>query len=452
MMSRTEPYRDDYWRNAIAMVCDSSLFWMAMSFVGTTTVLPAFLATLTESEFVIGVGSGITRGAWLLPQILVASLVGRLRYRKPLIVGAAWASRPILPLIALIIWRFSAVAPTGTLVTVLSLFFILFAADAVVSVPWFDHLARTIPAERRGMVVGTGQVVGGLGGIGAGMLVRYVLGETSRWGYPANYAVVFAAGGALLMLSAIAISFISNPDCAPDGEHQVSPSLRDTLALLPTIVKDDHAFRRLIGVQLLATFVGVASAFYVLYATRVLGFTAGDTGIFVSAQVVGSVSAGLLLGYIQRRWGPLVHVRFQIAVAMGAPVLALLAGVLAPTSAVAVRAVYIALYAMLGIYLGGLSWPFFNWVLEYAREERRPVYIGLMNTIGAVTMLAPALGGWVVIRFSYPALFVLAAIFALLALGFSYGLPSTRKAVDGSEMQPVLSEGIAAPPGQSSSD
>lgn len=427
-MSENPESTPNYRRNAIAMMCDSSLFSMAMSFVGVTTVLPSFLATLTDSELIVGVGSGITRGAWLLPQLLVAGWVTRLTHRKPVIVGAAWASRPILLLLALIVWRYSTVAPTATLALVLAFLFVLFAADAVVSVPWFDHLARTIPARRRGIVVGVGQVIGGLGGIGAGALVRYVLSEGSRWSYPENYAVVFGVGGVLLMLSAVAISFISNPACKRDpGEHP--PSLKETLASLPTLLSGDRPFRRLVAVQLLAGFVGVASAFYILYAQRMLGFGEGDTGLFVSAQVAGSVTAGLLLGYIQNRWGPLAHVRIQIIVAMLPPGLALLAGPAAALSPAAVRAVYMTLYFVLGVHLGGFSWPFFNWILEYAQESRRPLYIGLMNTLGAVTMLAPVLGGWVVSTLSYPAVFALAAAFALLALVLSFGLPSTRAPV-----------------------
>ncbi len=414
-----------YRRNLIALICDSSLFSMAMAFVGTTTVLPAFLATLTDSELMIGIGSGITRGAWLLPQLLVAGVVTRLTYRKPLIVGAAWVSRPLLPLMALIVWRLSADAPGITLALVLTCLFVLFTADAVVSVPWFDHLARTISPRKRGMVVGGGQVIGGLGGIAAGALVRYVLSENSPWGYPENYAIVFGVGGALLMLSAVAISFISNPECRRDPT-ETPPSLGQTLASLPTLLAEDRPFRRLVAVQLLAGFVGVASAFYVLYGQRVLGFGEGETGLFVSAQVAGSVTAGLLLGYIQNRWGPLIHVRIQIIVAMLPPGLALLAGPAAALSPAAVRGVFLALYFALGVYFGGLSWPFFNWILEYAQETRRPLYIGLMNTLGAITMLAPVLGGWVVSVLSYPAVFALAIAFALLALGLSVGLPSTR--------------------------
>ncbi|MGI6367876.1 MAG: MFS transporter [Anaerolineae bacterium] len=427
MQDTTTLTRAQYTRNIIALVADSMLFYMAMSFVGANTVLPALLGMLTDSELVIGIGSGITRGAWLLPQLLVAGFITRMRRRRKLIVGAAWLSRPLMLVIALTIWRAAVPSPTLTIVVLLAVFFIFFSLDAVVSVPWFDHLARTISARRRGIVVGTGQILGGFGGIGAGAAVRYLLSAESPWSFPDNYALVYVAASGLLLLSSIAISFIADPDCTPaDGTS--APTPRENLRLLPTFLRDDRPFRRLIVVQLLLGFVGVATAFYVLYAQRVLGFTLGDTGLFVSMQVGGSMIAGVLLGYIQNRLGPLAHIRLQILLAVVAPLLALLAGAVSGLGGELTHWIYAALFLMLGVYIGGGAWPFNNWIMEYAAETRRPMYIGIANTLSALTMLAPVLGGLVVDRISYPAVFILALAFCALALGVSAGLPSTRAA------------------------
>lgn len=424
-MSQAAKTLPPYHRNAIALICDFSLFSMAMSFIGVTTVLPSFLATLTHSALIVGIGSGITRGAWLLPQLLVAGVITKLPYRKPLIVGAAWASRPILLLIAWAVWRYSVVAPGVTLALVLGGLFILFAADAVASVPWFDHLARTIPAQRRGMIIGAGQIIGGLGGIGIGALVRFVLSAESPWAYPVNYALIFGAGGVLLLLSAVALCFLSNPRFA-SAEASKRLSLGEQLRMLPALLTHDRPFRQLVGVQLLVGFIGVASAFYVLYAQSKLGLGVEDTGLFVSAQVAGSVTAGLLLGYIQHRWGPLKHIRLQIIIAIIPPMIALLAGSRGVGALPMVRVMYGALYFVLGIYMSGMGWPFFNWLLEYAPEAQRPLYVGLMNTLSAATMFAPALGGWVVANISYEAVFILAAVLGVFALVASRKLPSTR--------------------------
>ncbi len=65
--------------------------------------------------------------------------------------------------------------------------------------------------------------------------------------------------------------------------------------------------------------------------------------------------------------------------------------------------------------------------MEHAEEQQRPLYIATSNTIGAVFMLAPVLGGWLVSAFSYQAAFVCAIGFAVAALLLSTRLPCTRR-------------------------
>ena len=80
----------------------------------------------------------------------------------------------------------------------------------------------------------------------------------------------------------------------------------------------------------------------------------------------------------------------------------------------------------MGIYMSSTGWPYFNWILEHAPEMQRPLYIGIVNTLAALTMLAPVLGGWLT-EISYSAVFVTAMAFAALALVISTRLPDTRQ-------------------------
>jgi len=94
-----------------------------------------------------------------------------------------------------------------------------------------------------------------------------------------------------------------------------------------------------------------------------------------------------------------------------------------------------ALYFFFGLAWSSMSWPFFNWILEYAPDERRPLYIGLTNTLGALTMIAPAIGGLLVRCISYPSAFIASICFAVLAMVLSFGLPCTRQeATQGKEV------------------
>ncbi|MBC7234717.1 MAG: MFS transporter [Chloroflexi bacterium] len=420
----TEPVFKEYRHNALAFVLDSGFFHIAVTFIGATTVLPSFVAALSDSEVMVGLASGLISGGWLLPQLLVASAVAHLPRKKPLVVRAAWLSRPILLLVAFLVWQFGGQYPGVALAATMLGVFVFFVFDAVVSIPWFELLAKCLPARRRGRVVGTSQVLGGLGGIGAGIVVRYILGESSPLAFPSNYAFLFALGGLLFMVSAAFLMLIREPESHDLGNAPPTP--RQVLASMPGILLRDREFRRLILIKLLQGFASVANAFYVLHATRNLGLSLGDTGLFVSAQVLGSVTAGLLMGVVQDHWGPWAHIRLIIVLTALPPLVALGAQPLLGILGQQVLYVYISLFFFLGIATGSIGWPFFNWIMEHAQGPERPVYIGMSNTLSALVMLAPTLGGWVAKTFSYPAVFGLALGFILASWCLSAGLRNPR--------------------------
>ncbi|MBC7315620.1 MAG: MFS transporter, partial [Chloroflexi bacterium] len=408
-----------------AFCADVGLFYTAVTFISSTTVMPAFIGSLTRSEVIVGLASGLVSAAWLLPQLIVASLVARLPRKKPAILRAIWFTRPIILVLAWVVWRYTTVAPVATLAFTLFSIVFFFAGDAMASIPWFDVIARALPHRRRGTVVGIGQVLGSLGGVAVGFFVRYALGESSPWAYPANFAILFLIGGITFLLGGAALFFVYEPPSS--GAAHDAPPLKQVFASLPRIFKEDRPFRQLVLVKVIVGYVGGASAFYVLHATRNLGFNVRDAGTFISAQVIGSMTAGFLLGLVQGKWGPLVHIRLIIALAGLPPALALLATLLAPVAPGALQYIFPAIYFFLGIYMSGLSWPFFNWIMEYAEESRRPLYIGLMNTLTAVVMIAPTLAGWVARSVSYLAVFAGALGIAILSFFLSLTLVSTRR-------------------------
>ncbi len=416
-----------FTRNAIAFIADYAFFLFAMGFIGTGTVMPGLVAALTpHSEIYVGLLNALVSGLWLLPQMVIAGAVTRLPYKKPFIVLAALISRPVMLLTAAVVQLCGRSQPDLALLAVLVSFSIFFVGDAVASVPWFDVLSRTIPHRRRGRVMGAAQVLGGIMGIASGLGVRYVLSPGSPWAFPTNYAALFIISSIAMAGSTIALACLREPEPAV-VDHSV-PTARDVLAMLPRILVRDRPFLQLNITRLLYGFASVASAFYVLYATRHQGFSIEATGLFVSASVVGSLTSGLLMGAMQDRLGPLAHMRLSIVVAAMSPLLALATGPLfAGLGTGVLLPLYLLLYFFLGISGGSMSWPFFNWIMEYTTESWRPLYIGMLNTLGAITMLAPVLGGWIASTFSYPAVFWLALIFAGMAMLSSLPLLDPRK-------------------------
>lgn len=422
-----EPMPADYAWNARAFALDMGIFNTGMAFISSTTVIPTFVATLTDSEFMVGLASGVITGGWLLPQLIVASLVSRLPQKKPIIMRTAWLGRPLPLVIGLLIWLLGLNHPMLSVAVVLVGIFLFFVSDAVVSVPWFDLMAKTIPANRRGRVQGTAQVVGALGGFGVGFIVRHLLSEKSPLAFPNNYAVLFGCAALGFFASAIALSLIREPEAIVDVGARKVPSLKEVFSMMPRIMLEDRAYLRLVIVRIVSGFATMGSAFYVLHATRGLGLGQEVVGLFVSTQVVGTLLSGLLMGIVQDRWGPLVHIRLVIALSATSPLLALLLGALHPLLGNNILYPYLMVYVLLGISMGSMGFPYFNWIMEHVESSWRPLYIGLINTLSAILMLAPALAGWVAGSVSYPAVFWLCILFAGIGLALTLGLPCTRQ-------------------------
>jgi MFS family permease len=331
----------------------------------------------------------------------------------------------VMLLTALLIHFYGRSQPIIALLAILVSFSLFYFGDAVASVPWFDVLSRTIPGRRRGRVLGTAQVVGGILGIAAGLGVRFVLDPQGPWAFPTNYAALFVISTVAMFGSTIALMCLVEPP--PAKADDATPPIRKVIAMLPRILLRDRPFLRLNVTRLCFSFVGMGSAFYVLYATRQQGLGVEVTGLFVSAQVIGSLVSGLVMSVVQDRLGPLAHMRLTIVLSALPPLLALLAGMLFPSLGPGILPLYLVLYLLLGITTGVMGWPFMNWVMEYTSESWRPLYLGMSNTLGALAMLAPALAGWLAGTFSYTVVFVLSVVFAAVALVLSLPLLDTRK-------------------------
>ena len=121
-----------YRRNAIGFGSDMALFGVAMAFISSSTVLPAFIKALTQSEVLVGVASGLTSAAWMLPQLVVASLVAQQPRKKPIMVTAACIGRPLMLVLAAVIWLLGDRVPMVTVGITMATLFIFFVIDYLV--------------------------------------------------------------------------------------------------------------------------------------------------------------------------------------------------------------------------------------------------------------------------------------------------------------------------------
>jgi len=411
-----------YRRNAACLIADYVWFGVGMAMINGTTVLPSFVRHLTDSSVLVGLVGAIQTGGWLLPQIAAAGLVrGRARQKWFVVIPSA-IGRPTFWISAATVVVLGTRNP-GLTLAIFYLGFLLFSvADGMASVPWFDLFAKTIPTTRRGRVIGTAQVIYGILALGVGALIAYLLGPRSPLQFPNNYALLLFLSGLAFVVSLLAIALIREPARVMESPDSQRP--RDYIRSLWHILLHDRNFVRLVAAQLLLGYGAMAYPFYVIYATENLGVSSEAIGLFVLIQTVGGILGGALLGRLNEKRGSLAVVRTNIALGLVAPLIPLLAHALsASVSGVAMPYVFALVFLAIGMANSSVMLGFMTSYLEISAEVDRPVYIGLANTLNALTLLAPLIGGWIlqVTSYTYTVLFAASACCSALAF-----LPMTR--------------------------
>jgi MFS family permease len=408
--------------NLVAFMVDFVLFGVAISFVNPNTVMPAFVRTLTDSEPLIGLINSVLSATWLLPQLGVAAVITGKPRKKPYLIAAMFTGRPLYFLLGLAIWSGLARYPAAMLVAFFVCIGLFQMLDGMSAVPWYDMLARAVPITRRGRLLGTGQVIGGVLGIGVGALVSLIL-SAPQLPYPANFALLFVLSSLTLFPAAVALSLVREPEAPGAAEpHQAAAGLGEQLR---QVWARDRNFRRLVASQWLVGLLSLALPFYVLHATDVVKLPEAALGWFVSAQMVGGIIAGVGLGWLTERKGPRPAIWLGALMALLSPLLAL-ASHFAPGSLLAQA--YPLIYLLIGATNSSRMLGALNYVLESAPKERISLYVSLYNTLAGVLVPASFLGGVLLQATSYPILFGVTAAGVAAGLWLSLGLDVPHRA------------------------
>ncbi|MGQ9596539.1 MAG: hypothetical protein ACUVUS_03980 [Thermoproteota archaeon] len=75
-----------YRRNFLVLLIDWMSYGTAMNFVSLTTVLPAFVMSLTDSKIALGLLSTISVIGWNFFQLISAGRIERKKFKKPFLL------------------------------------------------------------------------------------------------------------------------------------------------------------------------------------------------------------------------------------------------------------------------------------------------------------------------------------------------------------------------------
>ncbi|MFC2095438.1 MFS transporter [Candidatus Bipolaricaulota bacterium] len=413
-ISSSEPH---VRRNALAFIGESALFGLGLVFASTTTVLPEFVSRLTGSAVLIGLIISLTEGAWRAPQLLFANWLANKPRKKIYLTRAGLIGRPAYLLMALALVLGIANTPTLAVVLFFVLHTMMFAAMSVDTLVWWDVLAKAIPSNRRGRILGYSTALRGVISIGVGLLIAYLLGDSGP-GFPSAYTICFAAGGACFMLSLVSWLFVVEPS-EPVVEKR--PTWAEYGRQIRSILRSSSAFRRLLTVRLLAGFNGLALGFFGLFGIAQLGFAPSTLGIFAMVQTVSGILAGLWFARVSERRGNHRIVQIATLISVTGPLVALIF-LIDPN--LLWRPLYGWTFVSIGVFQTAQFVGFASLNVDLAPPGQRTTYVGLFNTLSSLVIIWPAIGGWLLEKTSYDVLFGLTAGCLVIAHGASWFLPS----------------------------
>jgi len=302
------------------------------------------------------------------------------------------------------------------LVALLVLLFGFSFAGGVATIPFTDIWGKVLPATLRGRFFGHRQLWGGVMAVGAGYVVKHILGNPDL-SFPKNYGFLFLLSFAFIAVSYIGLSSVREPDGeVNDPTPQLSLFLKKSVRLL----WEDRNFGLLILTQLAVGFAAFAMPFYVLYGKNELHMAAEQVGILVGAQMAGGILSNLLWAHLSDRVGNRIVIILTAATATAIPLLALLC------SGAGWR-LLIAVFVFIGFSTSGGQIGFTNYLLEIAPGHLRPTYIALQGTLRGLTMALPVLGGLLIDASSYQATFLVTLGALIAGLLLSLGLKPVRK-------------------------
>jgi MFS family permease len=372
---------------------------------------------MTSSKVLIGLSGTMSNAGWFMPQLLVANLIGHLQRKMPVYIwsgvvrfGAIWA-------IAFLV----ALAGHSGGVLLLAGFFILYTAyslaGGVAGIPFTDIVARTIPPERRGAFFGARLAIGGVTAALAGIFVRGILKSKP---FPDSFAILFFVAAAIVTAAVVSFCLVREP-AGPFRETRMP--FKQFLARGPFLLKNVKSYRMLLVVRILLGVWGMALPFYIIYAREKYSLGPGDVGTLLFVQMVGMFLSNILWGYLSDHVGNKIVLELVSAVSIACPAIALLGATVIPSAPMLSIG---AIFFLIGASLSGIGLGYTNYMLDVSPADDRPTYLGFMNTFLSPVLLLSAVGGLVIEKSSYQALFAIALAAAAAALFFALQMEEPR--------------------------
>jgi signal transduction histidine kinase/predicted MFS family arabinose efflux permease len=426
-------------RNYLSQLVHGMLAMTGFRLVNAPTFVPAYLFLLSGSPTIVGLALATQHLGAFFSSVFGATAIEHRRKIVDLGLRYGWAMR--LSVLGLALAGFL-LPPDAALYAFALCLGMLGVFSGMQNVLWNVLLTKTIPADRRGSMIGLRNFLGGMTAsavayVGGKYLVEQnVLGN----GYASTFLLAFvltAAGLTLLYL-------VREPE-SPSVRAPVG--VRERLGDIPALL-NDRAFAMYFWAQSLATLGTLALPFYVIFVGKTETLTGETVGALSAALLVSQTTANLGWGWLADKLG------FK---AVFVPALLLWAG--ATVALIFAQDLSASMFCFVGIGAGyaGFLIAAQNMVLEFGSRDDLPMRIAMVNSAQSLVQVIGAVaGGAIAASLGFEVVFAAAALAMLAAAGmlwFYVREPRKRRplgevvvdAGEGFEMS-VGGDGAAFPP------
>ena len=414
--SQSQFAEEHFKRNFSLGVANGVLFNLAWAFTSGSTMLPLFISKLTSSNILVGLASTLEAMGWFLPQMAVAAVTLHQKNQMPLYIRTAFLRGGSFLLLAILVFFSGTLNPSYLLTGFFLLFSIYAVGGGLAGVSFTDVVGKSIPQNRRGSFFGMRMFFGGGLAALAGILIERIL---RIYDFPRNFGILFLIATVFIILALLSFCLVKEPPVVKRPERK---TFRENLRLGFEALKRDTNFRMLIWTRIAIGGYVLGFPFYIIFAKEFLFIPTHIAGIFLSVQMVGYLSSNLLWGYLSNNKSNRL-VLFLSAVCSAICPLLLILSILTRIP----LALYASIFFFLGATIAGLDMGYTNYLLEIAPEERRPIYIGFLNTIVGPTIFLSAVGGLIIQLSSFTFLYSIVFLISIVSIFLSLSLGETKR-------------------------
>lgn len=364
--------------NYAAFAIESGVYLGGTAFIAPETILPNVVKELGGSEILIALMPSLTLIGFMLPQLLVAHRIERLRSLKRWVQIASLPQRSAFLVAGLMLIFAAEDYPKLTLTAVVLAPLISGLAGGLNVAAWMEFVSRAIPARRRGSLVATRNLVGTCIGFFAGREVVKPILDTYEptLGYGLLHVIAFG----FLMLSLAILSLTKEPP-KPGRKEPSAANLRQSLGVARRLTRTDPRLRLFAWSRFWGTAFFILPPFLSIHAREVTGRGPEFLGELIAAGMVGAVAGNLLGGYLTDKSGG----RAVFAISKVLTILYAL-GAVWNAQEWGFYAIFFAMGAGWNMQMVGNS----TMTVEIAPADNRITFLSLMSAISLPGMLLAA--------------------------------------------------------------